>query len=138
MKRTGLVLLMLVFTISTGIAQNSGENSDKKDDKPVIEFDKTTHNYGKIKYNGDGSCVFEFENKGKQPLLLTKVRASCGCTTPSWPKEPIKSGKKGKITVKYNTRITGNFSKSILVYSNAKNSPIRLRIKGQVLSANKE
>jgi hypothetical protein len=64
--------------------------------------------------------------------LLTKVRASCGCTTPSWPKEPIKSGKTGTIKVKYNTRIKGNFSKSIRVYSNAKNSPILLRIKGQV------
>ena len=132
MKRAGLLVLMIVFAVSTSLAQDNGEKSGEKSDKPLIKFEETTHNYGKIQYKGDGTCSFKFENKGKEPLLLTKVRASCGCTTPSWPKEPVKSGKTGTIKVKYNTRIKGNFSKSIRVYSNAKNSPILLRIKGQV------
>ncbi len=132
MKRAGLLILMIVFAVSTGIAQDNSEKSGEKSNKPVIKFEKTTQDYGKIQYKGDGTCTFTLKNTGKEPLLLTKVRASCGCTTPSWPKEPIKTGESDTIKVKYNTRIKGNFSKSIRVYSNAKNSPILLRIKGQV------
>jgi len=138
MKRAGLLFLLVAFALSAGFAQNSGEESVKNDTKPVIKFDKTTHDYGSIEYNGNGSCTFKFKNTGKEPLLLTKVRASCGCTTPSWSKKPIKPGETGTIKVKYNTRIKGNFSKSVRVYSNAKNSPILLRIKGKVMLANKE
>lgn len=140
MKRTSVLFLLIVFAVSTGFAQNSNK-SEEKDTKPVIKFEQTTHDYGKVKYKGDGSCSFKFKNTGKNPLLLTKVRASCGCTTPSWPKEPIHPKDTASIKVKYNTRIKGNFSKSIRVYSNAKNSPILLRIKGQVAeetSASKE
>lgn len=133
MKRAGLLVLMIVFTVSTGMAQDNSEKSGEKSTKPVIKFEQTTHNYGEVVYKGDGTCSFKFENKGKEPLLLTKVRASCGCTTPSWPKEPIKASDTANIKVKYNTRIKGNFSKSIRVYSNAKNSPILLRIKGKVV-----
>ena len=133
MKRTCVLFLLIAFAASSGFAQNSEDKSAEKSTKPVIKFEQTTHNYGEIKYKGDGTCSFKFENKGKEPLLLTKVRASCGCTTPSWPKEPIKSGDTTNIKVKYNTRIKGNFSKSIRVYSNAKNSPILLRIKGKVV-----
>lgn len=141
MKRTGLLFLLIVFTVSSGFAQNSDNKSEEKDTKPVIEFEETTHNYGEINYKGDGTCSFKFENTGQEPLLLTKVRASCGCTTPSWPKEPIKPSDTATIKVKYNTRLKGNFSKSIRVYSNAKNSPQSLRIKGKVLkesNSNKE
>ena len=133
MKRAGILFLLIVFAVSTGFAQSSEDQSAEKPTKPFIKFEKTTHNYGEVKYKGDGTCSFKFQNKGKEPLLLTKVRASCGCTTPSWPKEPIKSGKTATIKVKYNTRIKGNFAKSIRVYSNAKNSPILLRIKGKVV-----
>ncbi|MGM0530170.1 MAG: DUF1573 domain-containing protein [Bacteroidota bacterium] len=141
MKRTGLLFLLIIFTVSSGLAQNSDNKSEEKDTKPVIEFEETTHNYGEINYKGDGTCSFKFENTGQEPLLLTKVRASCGCTTPSWPKEPIKPSDTATIKVKYNTRLKGNFSKSIRVYSNAKNSPQSLRIKGKVLkesNSNKE
>lgn len=138
MKRAGLLFLLIAFAVSTGFAQNKDDESGEKDTKPTIEFEKTTHNYGEVDYKGDGTCSFKFENTGNEPLLLTKVKASCGCTTPSWPKEPIKPGDTGSIKVKYNTRIKGNFSKSIRVYSNAKNSPVLLRIKGKVVTASQE
>lgn len=132
MKKIGvLVLIALLGSFST-MAQN--DNEGKEANRPVISFEETTHNYGTIEYKGDGSCEFTFENTGKEPLLLTKVRSSCGCTVPeTWPKDPIKPGETGSIQVKYNTRIKGNFTKSIRVYSNAKNSPTRLIIKGKVV-----
>lgn len=131
MKKIGILVLTLLIGSFSLIAQN-GEGKEAK--RPVITFEETTHNFGEINYKGDGTYEFEFENTGKEPLLLTKVRSSCGCTVPkTWPKKPIKPGETGKIKVKYNTRIKGAFSKSIRVYSNAKNSPTRLTIKGKVV-----
>ncbi len=125
--------LVALLTISFS-AFSQDEIKTNKDDKnlPEIFFEKTVHDYGVIKYNGDGTCEFTFKNIGKEPLLLTQVQASCGCTTPTWPKEPIKPGEKGTIVVKYNTKITKAFSKSIRVYSNAKTALVSLTVKGTV------
>lgn len=98
-----------------------------------IIFDKLEHDYGTIVQGGDGNSVFTFTNKGEKPLVLSNVRASCGCTVPQWPREPIAPGETGEIKVKYNTRIKGTFAKSITVNSNAANSVVRLRVKGQVV-----
>ncbi|MFW6100393.1 MAG: DUF1573 domain-containing protein [Bacteroidota bacterium] len=138
MKQAVISFLLIVFTASLGFAQSNDGQSEEAGSKPVIQFENTTHDYGEIEYKGDGTCSFTFENAGEEPLLLTKVKASCGCTTPSWPKEPIKQGETDTIKVKYNTRIKGNFSKSIRVYSNAENSPVLLRLKGKVASTSTE
>ncbi|MFC2086425.1 DUF1573 domain-containing protein, partial [Bacteroidota bacterium] len=100
---------------------------------PEISFDKLVHDYGTIEKGADGMCEFVFTNTGKEPLILENVRSSCGCTVPSWPKEPVKKKKTGTIKVKYNTNRVGTISKSVTVYSNAKNSPIKLKIIGKVV-----
>jgi hypothetical protein len=99
-----------------------------------IKFEKTTHDYGTIDKGSDGTCEFKFTNKGKSGLILNNVQASCGCTVPEWPKEPIASGKTGVIKVKYNTNTVSAFSKTVTVKSNAKNSSVVLTIKGQVVA----
>ena len=100
---------------------------------PRIEFSELEHNYGTIQKGGDGNCEFTFTNNGNEPLILTNVRASCGCTTPSWTKEPIMPGKTGTIKVRYNTNNVGGFTKTITVTSNAvNNARIVLKIKGKV------
>jgi len=103
----------------------------------VIEFETTEHDYGTIPQGSDGTYEFVFKNTGKEPLVLNNVRSSCGCTVPRWPKEPIKKGDKGAIKVSYNTRITGNFSKTISVYSNSGGVPVVLNIKGKVEATGK-
>jgi len=97
-----------------------------------IVFAKTMYDYGTIVQGSDGGCEFKFTNKGKLPLVLSNVKASCGCTVPEWPKEPILPGKSSSIKVKYNTNNQGNFNKSITVNSNALNSTVILQIKGNV------
>lgn len=111
-----------------------GQNAPAKDNKnaPEIVFTSENHDFGTIPYEGDGTYVFEFKNTGKEPLVLSDVHSSCGCTTPEWPKVPIKKGEKGKITVKYNTKIMGPFTKSVYVTSNAQTSRVTLTIKGTV------
>lgn len=109
------------------------ENSAETKPITTIVFDKVEYVYGDIEYGGDGQCVFTFTNTGNEPLVLTNVRASCGCTAPSWPKDPIKPGEKGEIKVKYNTNIPGSFSKTITVTCNGNPLQTMLRIKGRVL-----
>ena len=102
--------------------------------QPKIEFKNSTYDYGTIKEDdGLAQTVFEYTNTGDQPLVLNNVRATCGCTTPEWTKEPIAPGKSGSIKVAYNPKgRPGNFTKSINVYSNTQPSVNILTIKGTV------
>ena len=99
---------------------------------PVLKFNTLEHDFGTIKQNSDGSFDFTFKNEGKEPLVLSKVRSSCGCTIPTWPRQPILPGETGTIHVVYDTKRLGPFHKSIYVYSNAKKGVITLKIKGKV------
>lgn len=132
MKNILLSLTILLSISFSAFSQDEINTNKDNKDLPEIFFEKTTHDYGNLKYDSDGTCEFTFKNTGKEPLLLTQVKASCGCTTPTWPKEPIKSGDTGTIVVKYNTKISGAFTKSIRVYSNAKTAMVTLTIKGSV------
>lgn len=102
---------------------------------PVITFDKTTHDFGKInEADGRVTTVFTFKNEGIAPLVLSNVRASCGCTTPKWTREPIEPGQTGEITVTYNpSGRPGRFQKTVTVTSNATEPSTRLYIKGEVI-----
>lgn len=97
-----------------------------------MTFKYTEHNFGTMKSGSDISYSFEFVNTGKEPLVIANVATSCGCTTPEWSKEPIPSKGRGVIKVKYDSSRIGSFSKTISVYSNAKNSPVILSIRGNV------
>ena len=117
-------------------AQRISDLPNAKSIQPSIQtslvFEKTTHDYGTMAQGADGHCEFKFTNTGKAPLTLSNVTASCGCTVPDWPREPIAPGNSSSIKVKYNTAIVGAFNKSITVNSNAANNPIVLQVKGNV------
>lgn len=102
--------------------------------QPVITFEKTEHDFGKIQEDGGRvSTEFVFKNEGMAPLILSNVRASCGCTTPSWTKEPVEPGQTGKITVTYNPNgRPGRFQKTVTITSNAVEATTRVYIKGEV------
>ncbi len=122
-------IIVIITTIS---CSQTTENSPLKNNGANIKFESLAHDFGKIAYNGNGVYEFVFRNTGKEPLVLRNVRPSCGCTISEWPKDPINKGEQGIIKVKYNTRITGSFNKSISVFSNATNEPVILTIKGKV------
>ena len=125
MKKFSLLFPLFLFVAVLASAQNA-------DTTLVIKFDKMGHDYGTISQGGDGTCEFKFTNTGKTPLILSNVQASCGCTVPSWTREPVQPGKEGTIKVSYNTNGIGTFNKSITVISNAKNNMVVLQIKGTV------
>ena len=105
--------------------------------KAEIKFVTEEIDYGTIKQGADGLRVFEFKNTGKAPLVISGANSSCGCTVPSYPKDPIAPGATGKIEVKYDTNRVGAIAKTIMVTSNATDTPnIALRIKGKVEANN--
>ena len=98
-----------------------------------IRFEEMEHQYGTIAKGSDGNCEFKFWNDGNEPLILQNVKASCGCTTPSYTQKPVMPGQSGVISVHYNTNNVGGFSKTVTVTSNAVDNPrVVLRIKGNV------
>lgn len=115
--------------------QQQAEAQANNPNAPIAEFDKLEHDYGTIEQHGDGNCEFRFTNTGKEPLILSNVRSSCGCTVPTWPRQPVLPGQSEVIKVKYDTKRVGVINKSITVYSNGKVSPITLKIKGKILAA---
>jgi len=131
MKR---ILSVIVFALVIVMSCSQTPDNSQGKSSVAISFETTKHDFGTLAEGGDGTFEFVFKNTGKDPLVLNNVRSSCGCTVPEWPKEPILKGEKGKIKVSYNTRITGSFSKSISVYTNA-GDPIVLSIKGKVEAA---
>ena len=125
--------LFSVLFLAFALALQLQVNAQSADSTLIIKFASTVHDYGTIEKGSDGSCNFVFTNTGQTPLVLSNVRASCGCTVPTWPREPVLPGKDGTIKVVYNTNLIGSFNKSISVNSNAKNKEVILNIKGSVI-----
>ena len=98
-----------------------------------INFKSETIDYGTIDRNSDGKRDFVFTNTGNTPLIITSAQGSCGCTVPTYPKEPIAPGAKGVISVKYATDRVGAFSKTVTLSTNATTPKTVLTIKGNVL-----
>lgn len=99
---------------------------------PEITFENDMHDYGTIKQAADGNCEFKFTNTGKEPLIISNAVGSCGCTVPTFPKEPILKGQSAIIKVHYDTKRVGAFTKNVTVTSNAKTATKVLTIKGTV------
>ncbi|MCK9613559.1 MAG: DUF1573 domain-containing protein [Bacteroidales bacterium] len=131
MKTSKLIGLLLFFLVA--IINTYGQSNENNTSLAEIKFDKTEHDYGTIKKGADGSCEFTFKNTGKEPLILSNVKSSCGCTVPTWPKDPILPGQTGAIKVVYDTKRVGTISKTITVISNAETGTVTLSIKGNVI-----
>lgn len=125
-------LVVLLFVGMIGFAVSAQDKVAK------IEFKTETIDYGTIEKGANGVRVFEFTNTGDAPLIITKVKSSCGCTVPSWPKDPIMPGESGKIEVKYDTNRVMPIRKTITVTSNAETPTVALKIKGTVVDPSKD
>jgi len=124
-------ILFLVFTIAFAtviFAQQEG---------PAISWTETVHDFGVIKEeDGVQKAKFEFANTGSEPLFITNVRATCGCTATEYSKEPVQPGGKGYVIAAYNpAHRPGKFNKSITVTTNTFQPTSVLRITGDVTPA---
>lgn len=126
MKNTIIALIALVATSTFALAQ------DKAAGGAAFKFENEVLDYGTIENGSDGNREFKFTNIGTEPLIISNAKGSCGCTTPDWPKEPIAPGESASIKVRYDTKRTGNFSKTVTLTSNAVETTKVLTIKGTV------
>ena len=103
--------------------------------KPEMKFNKSEHDYGSVREEVEVAVSeFEFTNTGKTPVVIQRVITSCGCAAPSYTREPVLPGKKGKVKVAYNTiHRPGTFRKSVRVYTNVPDTVYTLIIKGSVI-----
>jgi Protein of unknown function (DUF1573) len=99
---------------------------------PVMTFEKTEVDYGTIAQGADPLRRFKFKNTGTEPLVIKNARGSCGCTVPSFKKEPIAPGETSEIEVRYDTQRIGDFQKSVTIETNEGDQARVLMIKGHV------
>jgi hypothetical protein len=134
MKKIIFVGIAFMMATMVASAQDQNQNQNKKNDKklPAITFKETEFDFGTINYGASGTHEFQFKNTGKEPLIVSNVGTSCGCTVPDWTKDPVNKNKTGVITATYDTKRIGPFTKTLTVTSNAKNTPVTLTIKGTV------
>lgn len=120
----------LLITLSlVGFAQETAQLSG-----PQITFAEKSFDFGEINQGDRVEHVFEFENTGTEPLVLSDVRTTCGCTAPQWPREPVAPGAKASIKVVFNSvGKMGMQNKVVTVMSNAVNNPARVKIVANVL-----
>lgn len=149
MKKIVLVALLAVFSLTTANAQTKAKKTKKAVASKVVTpkiptvegagmlFESDVIDYGTIPHNADGKREFVFVNNGNKPLIITSANGSCGCTVPTYPKDPIAPGEKAVIGVKYDTNRAGQpFEKTITLKSNAVQGETKLlTIKGTVLPA---
>ena len=118
MKKYFLMIVLLGFA-AQGFAQQPANQAG-----PVITFEKKSHDFGDIFQGDKVEETFKFANTGTEPLIITNVQVTCGCTVPKgWPRDPIMPGGKGELTIAFNSAgKMGKQNKVVTVVSNAVNS----------------
>ena len=149
MKTLKLSLFALAATLFLSVSANAQETNKKSTAvkatttttattvapvaKPTgLTFKDDTYSFGDIPKGTPATHEFTFKNTSKQTILITNVKASCGCTTPTYTKTPIKPGENGVVAATYNAANPGSFNKTITVTTNDTETPKILTIKGKV------
>jgi hypothetical protein len=127
MNRHFLTLVLIFLFSSNRVYAQSNTAAEFK-------FLDSKHDFGDMIEGEQKEHSFEFTNTGQTPLIISKIIATCGCTAPTWPKDPIKPGEKGKIKIVFNsTGKIGRQNKVVTILSNASNQKERLHIMANVI-----
>lgn len=131
-------ILASLFILCAGfgvLAQSADTEGEAPVNGPKLTFAEKVHEFGDI-YQGDRvSHVFTYENTGNEPLIITAVRTSCGCTATNWSREPLAAGESASITVNFNSAgKMGMQNKIVTITSNAINATERIQIKTNILA----
>ncbi|HEX9649250.1 MAG TPA: DUF1573 domain-containing protein [Cyclobacteriaceae bacterium] len=140
-----MMTMFFLLTATIGFSQTAEQKKEQEQKEtqekapgPVIAFEIESHDFGDIEQGDIVEWTFKFENKGDEPLILSNVAVTCGCTATSWPREPVGVGEKGELTVKFNSvGKSGAQNKVITIYSNARIPISRVSIVTNVLPKKK-
>lgn len=138
----GCVVTVIAFTSAckhkTTVLTNDGSQAIDTANAPVMSFASTTYDFGKIKEGEKVSFNFKFTNTGKSPLIIQSAAASCGCTVPDYPHEPVAPGDSSQIKVVFNSEgKEGMQNKVVSITSNAIPTSAEINFVGEVLPSNK-
>jgi len=129
--KTAVAFIFGTFMVYCAWAQ---EATTQEVTGPTITFEEKAHEFGDIHQGDVVEHVFAFENTGTEPLIITNVQVTCGCTAPSWPRDPIAPGQSNEIKVRFNSAgKSGRQNKVITVVSNAVESRSQIKITTNVL-----
>lgn len=113
---------------------NTADGSGDLQDLPVFEFETESHDFGKLREGEHVSYVFKFKNAGKRDLIISNQKTTCGCTVADYPKEPVKPGASGQITVAFNSEgKVGMNTKTVTLTANTQPNTKVLTIKAEVI-----
>lgn len=116
MKNLYLIAFAVLFLSFGAKAQESMEALPAEG--PIMTFEQEVVDYGAIQQNSEPLRTVAFTNTGNEPLIIKNARGSCGCTVPTWPKEPVMPGETSQIDVRYDTKRIGNINKKITITTN--------------------
>lgn len=150
MKKNVLILLIVAITAfsckrgvsTTKISKEKLEQAQSRDASikgaPEVTFDKTVFDYGTVNEGAIIETTFKVKNTGESDLIIMNAKASCGCTAPTWPKDPIKPGEEGEIKVKFDTNgQTNKQSKTVTLITNTIKGSEAVKVSGMVIPKNK-
>ena len=135
MKKIVLALFVLAFSAAS-FAQplaSATTAGAPRVENAVFNWTQTTFDFGKVKVNNPATHEFTFTNSGNIPLVISSVKASCGCTVADYSKDPIAPGAKGFVKATYNAASVGQFTKTVTVNANTAEGAVVLTIKGEVI-----
>lgn len=124
---------MAAFAITSWAVAQKTEGKQKAED--LISFKEKKHDFGKIKQGSPVTYDFAFQNTSDKPVVIENAWASCGCTTPTKPEQPVAKGKSNVIKAGFNAAAAGPFDKTVYVKVQGIDIPLELRITGNVLNA---
>ena len=133
MKAIKILFAACTFGLMSFAILPSNTNTVKTIGTAAIAWKSELIDLGEIPQNKPKSIDFEFKNTGKTAVVITNVKASCGCTATDYTKTPIQPGQTAKVTATYNAAAKGAFTKTVTVTTNAEETPKVLSFKGTVI-----
>ena len=128
-----IILSAIIFSLNSTTYAQTEKVTLSSEAQAKISLEKKSHDFGSIEEGVQATVTFTFKNTGNAPLILNSVKASCGCTTPKWTKEPIAPGSEGQVTAIYNSKgRPGNFTKTITIKHNGEGGTEFLTIKHHI------
>lgn len=140
MRKVLLLSVLFMFVGLVGNAQDIKDVEAPPASKAKMMFgdgSDATLDYGTIEKGADPLRKVVFKNEGTEPLVINNARGSCGCTVPTWPKEPILPGQSSAIEIRYDTNRTGKFTKTVTISTNEGKEHF-IRVQGEVFEKNQD
>ncbi|MCO5239292.1 MAG: DUF1573 domain-containing protein [Chitinophagaceae bacterium] len=128
-----ILFTLATFAITAWAVAQKTEGVVKAED--LVSFKEKKHDFGKIKQGTPVTYDFTFQNISNKPVVIENAWASCGCTTPTKPEQPVAKGKSNVIKAGFNAAAAGPFDKTVYVKVQGIDIPLELRITGDVLNA---